>query len=265
MNRYTPLFETQALTIGRFDHPEHKEHTDPASETSREYSINFVEHGAFWIRTDDGYWQLRSGQIFLSYPGMQYECHHDEVMPRDRCLSVCYVKENGGPEFREFERAARQSSVIDVSNRTGYLRWQLARVVDGIAAEALSAELLIEVRSRAGKNQRTFRERQLNWYAERVDAVQEKILKTFDCDHSLFALARGVGMSTFHFARVFRQLTGLPPHRFLREVRLKEAAHRLRNGASVTEACFGCGFQNLSHFTRSFERRFGIRPSRYVI
>ncbi|HEX3320056.1 MAG TPA: AraC family transcriptional regulator [Terriglobales bacterium] len=265
MNRYTPFLETPALTIGRFDHPEQNEHHDPDGEVSREYSINFVERGEFSIGTYDGDWRLHPGQIFLSYPGMQYECRHDEFIPRDRCLSVCYVKEDVGPEFQQFELAARRSPVIEVSNRTGFLRWALARVDDAIAAEELGAELLVEVQNCDNIHQRPFRECQFDWYAERVDAVREKILRTFHQNHSLSSLARGVGMSTFHFARVFRQLTGSPPHQYLREVRLKEAARRLCDGVSVTETCFSCGFQNLSHFTRSFQRRFGTPPSKYIV
>jgi AraC-like DNA-binding protein len=71
-------------------------------------------------------------------------------------------------------------------------------------------------------------------------------------------------MSAFHFARVFRELSGTPPHQFLLSIRLREAARRLREGASVTEACYGSGFQNLSHFSRQFTRRFGVKPSLYA-
>jgi AraC-like DNA-binding protein len=35
----------------------------------------------------------------------------------------------------------------------------------------------------------------------------------------------------------------------------------LEQRRSVAETCFACGFNNLSHFTRSFARRFGVLPS----
>jgi len=71
-------------------------------------------------------------------------------------------------------------------------------------------------------------------------------------------------MSPFHFARLFRETTGTPPHRYLVSVRLREAARRLRQGARVTDACFDVGFGNLSHFVRAFRRTFGVSPSRYT-
>ena len=68
-------------------------------------------------------------------------------------------------------------------------------------------------------------------------------------------------MSPFQFARVFSELAGMPPHQYLLRVRLDRAAEILLDGKSVTETCFEVGFSNLSHFTRSFQRRFGCKPS----
>jgi AraC family transcriptional regulator len=69
-------------------------------------------------------------------------------------------------------------------------------------------------------------------------------------------------MSMFHFSRVFTELVGMPPHQYLLRARLKAARSMLRDGRTVTETCFACGFSNLSHFSRSFARRFGHTPSR---
>jgi len=80
-------------------------------------------------------------------------------------------------------------------------------------------------------------------------------------EHPLARLASSVGMSPFHFCRVFRQLVGTPPHRYLMEVRLERARTFLLDGRSVTDACFESGFWNLSHFIRLFARRFGCVPS----
>jgi AraC-like DNA-binding protein len=80
---------------------------------------------------------------------------------------------------------------------------------------------------------------------------------------TLSELAREAGMSPWHFARVFRELAGTPPHRYLSGVRLARAAALLGAGAGVTEACMASGFQNLGHFSRTFRRAFGVPPSLY--
>jgi AraC family transcriptional regulator len=68
-------------------------------------------------------------------------------------------------------------------------------------------------------------------------------------------------MSPYHLSRVFRNVTGIAPHRYLTAVRLRHAAAMLRRGASVTYTCYATGFGSLSHFITAFGRRFGVSPS----
>jgi AraC-like DNA-binding protein len=83
-------------------------------------------------------------------------------------------------------------------------------------------------------------------------------------DQSLTSTAREIGMSTFYFARVFRELVGQSPHQYLLRARLAHAARLLRKEASVTEAALSSGFGNLSHFTRTFQSHFGVAPVDYA-
>ncbi len=80
---------------------------------------------------------------------------------------------------------------------------------------------------------------------------------------SLSRMAREVGMSLYPFARLFAELEGETPHRFLVGVRLQEAARRLRAGGRVTDVCFAVGFGSLSHFTTTFRREYGAPPSEF--
>jgi AraC family transcriptional regulator len=83
----------------------------------------------------------------------------------------------------------------------------------------------------------------------------------FDRPLSLGHVARRVRLSPFHFARLFTATTGTPPHRFLVRLRLLHALRSLRDGESVTDACFNSGFSHLSHFSSAFQRAFGVLPS----
>src|SRR5262249_23597453 len=112
---------------------------------------------------------------------------------------------------------------------------------------------------------RLYAPRQLAWYAGRVDAAREALETDFASPHSLTGLARAAGMSPFHFARVFRELAGVPPHRYLIGVRLRAAVDRLRQGDSVTDTCFAVGFNSLGHFIDTFRRAYGVSPSRFAI
>jgi len=77
-------------------------------------------------------------------------------------------------------------------------------------------------------------------------------------------LARLVHMSSFHFARLFKISTGLPPHRFV-VVQRVEQAKRLLACADVPIATVGraVGFRTASHFTAAFRRVTDVTPSAY--
>ncbi|MFY9559654.1 MAG: AraC family transcriptional regulator [Terriglobales bacterium] len=265
MNRYRPMIESETVAVALFDHPEGVVHHDPEEEVADEYSISFVEHAGFEVQVGRKRWQFQQGDVFLTFPGMPYRCLHSDSIPTDRCLALRYLKSENSEEFAALVRVAVRTPRLATSNRLRYLRMAVERSLPepALAAETCGAALLDAVSQESGPPRRLFRKCQLAWYAERVDAAQESIEQHYEEDHSLTSLARSVGMSSFHFARVFAELAGAPPHRYLLRVRLNQAARRLRDGISVTEACFQSGFANLSHFVRTFQRRFGVPPSQF--
>lgn len=75
-----------------------------------------------------------------------------------------------------------------------------------------------------------FRPERLAWYAARVDRAKALIEARYAEPLSLSDIARDSAMSVFHFARIFSELEGQPPHRFLTDVRLAHADASLRDG-----------------------------------
>ena len=64
------------------------------------------------------------------------------------------------------------------------------------------------------------------------------------------------------YKRDFQKQFGTTPGRWLLEKRLNHAMHLLGNlDKTVSEAAFESGFENTSHFSRSFKERFGIPPA----
>jgi AraC family transcriptional regulator len=273
MNRFTPLLDTPEVAIGRFDHPSDHPHHDSAEEIAVEYSVNRVERGKFSIQVGRRRWTLGPGHVFLCYPGMAYRCYHDEPIPADSCVTVIYREESAVQEGSELltrvGRLARKQPVLDPTNRSAYVFRNITAISqiekDCLAAESYAAALLDELFGDSRDRRRLYAEHQLAWYAERVDVARALLHRHYASEHRLPSLARTVGMSTFHFARIFSELAGASPHRYLQRIRLNEAARRLIQGDSVTEACFSCGFRNLSHFIRAFARQFGASPGKYKL
>lgn len=64
------------------------------------------------------------------------------------------------------------------------------------------------------------------------------------------------------FKRAFQKQFNNTPGKWLLQKRLQHAMHLLRNmNKTVSEAAFESGFENLSHFSRSFKERFDISPA----
>ena len=265
MNRYRSMRESETVAVALFDHPEGIVHCDPEEEIADEYSISFVEHCGFEIQVGKKRWQFQQGDVFLTFPGLAYRCHHSDSIPTDRCLAVRYLRPEDSEDYAALARVARQTPRLAISNRLRYLRMAVERSLpeSPLAAETCAAALLDAASQESAPPKRIFRERQLAWYAERVDAAQKSMEQRYEENHSLSTLARSVGMSAFHFARVFAELAGAPPHRYLLRIRLTQAANRLLDGTSATEACFQSGFSNLSHFVRTFQRHFRVSPAQF--
>jgi AraC-like DNA-binding protein len=78
-------------------------------------------------------------------------------------------------------------------------------------------------------------------------------------------LAYLVGLSTYHFARAFRQSFGVPPHRYHIMRRIERAKTMLsEHTKSVTEIGLALGFNETSAFTATFRKLTGLTPSAYA-
>jgi YesN/AraC family two-component response regulator len=77
-------------------------------------------------------------------------------------------------------------------------------------------------------------------------------------------VAREAGLSRFHFCRLFHHETGVPFHDYLHELRITQAEVLLADHhLTVTEVAYTVGFNDLSHFDRTFHRMLGRSPTEY--
>lgn len=77
-------------------------------------------------------------------------------------------------------------------------------------------------------------------------------------------LAKMARFSKFHFARMFRKVTGVSPRRYLYALRLHEAKRLLiTTSASVAEISNQVGYSSVGTFTSRFVASVGISPAQY--
>jgi transcriptional regulator GlxA family with amidase domain len=94
--------------------------------------------------------------------------------------------------------------------------------------------------------------------------VQRKVVEDIAGLHTVEAMAERAHMSARHFARAFRDETGMTPARYVERVRLEAARRALEEGAQpIAEIARGCGFGTPETMRRTFLRALAVAPAEY--
>ena len=80
---------------------------------------------------------------------------------------------------------------------------------------------------------------------------------------ALGELAEAAGLSSFHFHRVFKAVTGLTPKGYADAHRSRKVRERLADGGSVTDALYDAGFNSNSRFYEAADHLLGMKPGDY--
>jgi len=98
-------------------------------------------------------------------------------------------------------------------------------------------------------------------HADVVDETKALLLRRFGESLSLDEVARAVGLSPFHLARLFRRHTGFSLHGYRTRIRLLHALDRVGEArGALTDLALELGYSSQSHFTDAFRRAFGVPP-----
>lgn len=93
-----------------------------------------------------------------------------------------------------------------------------------------------------------------------IYAMRERLAEPL----TLQELARIAYLSPFHFHRVFRFVTGVPPGRFLAALRMSEAKRLLlESQMNITDICTSVGYSSLGTFTTLFGQHIGVGPREF--
>ena len=96
-----------------------------------------------------------------------------------------------------------------------------------------------------------------------VHAVRDVLADRLADPPSLDELALAAGMSPFALLRAFRAETGLPPHAYLNQLRVRLARRLLDTGLPPADVAAEAGFADQPHLNRHFKRVVGVPPGAY--
>lgn len=94
-----------------------------------------------------------------------------------------------------------------------------------------------------------------------IDYIEEHLT---DEDLSLEVIAEYVGVSDYHFRKIFFYLSGLTLSEYIKNRKLSEASMDLLNGEKVTDVALKYGYQSMDGFSRAFKKWCGFLPSEVI-
>jgi AraC family transcriptional regulator len=232
----------------------------PFDEQHRRHSLAFVRSGSFGVWTGGRLHELVAGGVLVGSPGREYRCTHEHHACGDECLSIHLAPElvdrlGGGAAWQVAAVPPLAPLMVLGELAQASLHGGNDAGVDEIALlfAARFAELVGGVRFGRSAPRSADRRRAV----EAALWLDAHAAEEIDLERS----AAQVGLSPFHFLRLFAAVVGVTPHQYLLRARLRQAARALAGGdAPVTEVAYGCGFADLSNFVRSFHRAAGMSP-----
>jgi AraC-like DNA-binding protein len=276
---FVHLASGSIASVERFHHHPRR-CRDPREERFDGDEVIFTAAGSWRIGGRRGWVDAGPGVVVLGHAGEPFRCDHGGTVPTDRNLAVLLKPGALGalldPHPDPLSALLAEQPLPDLAGLP--LTPEVHLTARRLAAETeawlpgrqlrldcLVVDLLVGLHRAAGRLTPTppaVQPRQ----REAVEAVRRHIDAHLGEDLDLATLAALGHTSPFHFSRVFRAVTGLPPHRYLRRARLEHAEQLLTGGdATVTAIAHQVGFASVSHFIAAFRRHTGMTPGQYRV
>ena len=205
------------------------------------YAIDAEEPNAGWPVDDHG-WSLRT--LYVEMSQLQAILGDgDEGVGRTPALAGPIIRDPGlNPLFRGVHRCS-ESAGPRLKREEAYCKF-----VSRLFERHMRAKTTIP---ESGREQRAIR-----LARDFLDHHLDEHVHLADIGHA-------AGLPPFRLFRAFQQATGMTPHGYQRQARVRFAAGMIRLGHSLSDAAAASGFADQAHLTRSFRQTMGITPGAY--
>lgn len=233
-----------------------------------EYELILIRQGSFTLRLDTETLQLSAGDAVLIpdgyiHGGVADDCVYEcVVFDFTRFLQESTIAKQSLMQamtetifnhhlFKEGSKAQSLVEAIMVQMRNRPFGYEL--VVNGLLWQLMGS--IIDRNAITGTSSSTKDWRRI----DQIKQVLRRIRKDYALDLKLKDLADDAKLAPKYLCRIFRAVTGRTPIEYLNYYRIECAAEKLIVTTDpVTEIAFGCGFNDLSYFSKTFKRYKGV-------
>lgn len=233
------------------------------------FAVGVIEHGALGFSYQGEHVIAPFGSISLAFPGETHDGHavtsqgwQYRMFYLDiSLLEKAYLEISGTKRCLPFFRPG-----VIHDDYLASIILHLHYSLEGTAYSRLEQEsqllwMLIQLIMRHADKPPTMQS--IGKEHESIRRVRTYIHDCYRENMSLTHLSLIAHLSPFHLIRTFRDEVGLPPHRYLMQVRTMEAKRLISRGCSIAHAAYETGFADQSHLTRHFKRIYGMTPGHY--
>lgn len=250
--------------------------TTSKPEYSDTFGISFVRKGNFLFNVFRHELDSYTGCVLITKPGFERTVTHAHAVP-DECSIFEFHKDfyaviaEHYKHCRFFTDDDWHSTLIRTTASTEllhYMAWQLVHArsrsklqIDNLVLEIMDKVLgeVTDYHPDPAINSRMKKNHLLT-----IERAKEYITTNFTSDISLMDLATYCYVSPFHFSRIFRAFTKVPPHQYLADIRLQHAALLLRTtDLPVADIAFSSGFNSIEYFNAAFRKKYDCAPGQF--
>ena len=262
-----------------FDHVRISPQKQIPCHTQESWELSYVAEGSGTCLVGDVSFPFSSGCLVFIPPGISHCWHFDaEKTAADgniENLTLMYEDEYFDRVAAAFPELAEKAEIVRSSEAAVSFPPSVSAGICVIMSRMCSEEVpertvsSVSVLLRLADSLRHMDDRSIirvkplpGQQEIRLDRVRTYVSCNYSRRISISEIAEYVGMNRAAFCRFFRMHTGKTFVRYLNEYRVKKAASMLgKEGCTVSEAGYSCGFSDLSHFSRMFRLIAGDSPS----
>lgn len=249
--------------------------------------LTYLSRGTTPFQVDKASFLLKSGSLTITRPWQQHRVGNPNIGPSRLCWLILDVGVRrpdqtwrwpdwlvlSPPDLRRLTTllSHNEQPVWRGNEEIGAAFEKLARLVQASRPEACQTRLRLHINELLVALLELLETRsvKLNPHFISVRRTVELFLEALPTHPghpwTLPDMARQCGLGTSAFADYCRQITNLPPMKYLAHCRVQAAKALLQAqpGLSITEVAFGCGFQSTQYFATVFRHYAGCTPREF--
>lgn len=224
--------------------------------------ILVVKEGTGYFERDAEVVAVRAGDVFVIPPDKIHSAWSEDYLRYD-CLIIDrdFCEENGFPtDFVTFPSVISGSEELLLKIDALHAAHVAENKYRSAAVKCALLSLLLSLYPNYATSFSSHNGEEGN-IVEIVRETMKFVHENYGKHITLDEIAGKMGISRFYLCREFRRLTGQTLFQYINVVRCKSAHDLIDEGCSVSEAAMASGFENVSYFTRTYKRYFGMLPS----